>query len=62
MFRLNPHTHQPALLSDLALLPARQRERLEQSWAGTFRHEVFERLDEQPFAVLYSDIASIYSN
>ena len=58
MFRLNPHTHQPALLSDLALLPAHQRERLEQSWAGTFRHEVFEWLDEQPFAVLYSDIAS----
>lgn len=58
MFRLNPRTHQPALLSDLNLLPAAQRERLEHSWAGTFRREVFERLDERAFAGLYSDVAS----
>jgi hypothetical protein len=58
MFRLNPRTHHPALLRDLNLLPAHQRERLEQSWAGTFRHEVFERLDERAFADLYSDVAS----
>lgn len=58
MFRVNPRTHQPALLSDLNLLPAPQRERLEQSWAGTFRREVFERLDERAFAGLYSSIAS----
>ena len=58
MFRLNPRTHQPALLSDLNLLPAHQRERLAQSWAGTFRREVFERLDERAFAGLYSDVAS----
>jgi hypothetical protein len=30
------------------------RERLENSWAGTFRREVFQRLKEDPFAVLYS--------
>ena len=58
MFRLNPRTHQPALLSDLNLLPDHQRERLAQSWAGTFRREVFERLDERAFAGLYSDVAS----
>jgi hypothetical protein len=58
MFRLNPRTQQPALLSDLNLLPAHQRERLENSWAGTFRREVFARLDERPFAVLYSTAAS----
>jgi len=58
MFRLNPRTHQPALFSDLNLLPAHQRERLDQSWAGTFRREVFERLDEHAFASLYSDVAS----
>ena len=29
-----------------------------QSWAGTFRREVFERLDERAFAGLYSDVAS----
>jgi hypothetical protein len=37
MFRRNPRTPQPALLSDLNLLPAHQRERLKQSWAGTLR-------------------------
>jgi hypothetical protein len=58
MFRRNPRTHQPALFSDLNLLPAHQRERLDQSWAGTFRREVFERLDERAFASLYSDVAS----
>jgi len=58
MFRRNPRTHQPALFSDLNLLPAHQRERLDQSWAGTFRREVFERLDERAFARLYSDVAS----
>jgi hypothetical protein len=58
MFRPNPRTHQPALFSDLNLLPAHQRERLDQSWAGTFRREVFERLDERAFAGLYSDVAS----
>ena len=58
MFRRNPRTHQPALFSDLNLLPAHQRERLDQSWAGTFRREVFERLDEHAFAGLYSDVAS----
>ncbi len=58
MFRLNPHTQQPALLSDLNLLSDAQRERLTHSWAGTFRREVFERLDEHAFSGLYSDVAS----
>jgi hypothetical protein len=58
MFRLNPHTHQPALFSDLNLLSDAQRERLTHSWAATFRREVFERLDERAFASLYSDVAS----
>jgi hypothetical protein len=58
MFRRNPRTTQPLLLSDLHTLPAAHRERLEQSWAATFRREIFERLDEQPFAVLYSPVDS----
>lgn len=49
---------QPALFSDLSLLPGHQRGRLEQSWAGAFRRKVFERLDERAFAGLYSDAAS----
>ena len=31
---------------------------LEESWAGTFQHNVFLWYDERPFAVLYSDEAS----
>lgn len=36
-------------------LPAKQLKRLEESWAGTFRREHFERIDERPFAKLFSD-------
>jgi hypothetical protein len=36
-------------------LPERTRQRLEASWAGTFYREVFCRIDESPFAILYSD-------
>ncbi len=55
MFRKNQQHLQPSLFSDLNALSAKQRTRLEESWAGAFRREVFNRLDEQPLAVLYSD-------
>ncbi len=58
MFRKNQRHLQSALLSDLDHLTRKQRKRLEQSWAGTFRREVFSRLDESPFAVLYADAPS----
>ncbi len=58
MFRTNPRSQQPALLSDVNALPEKRRQRLAASWAGTFREELFARLKEEPFAVLYSDIAS----
>jgi hypothetical protein len=58
MFRKNQRHLQPALMSDLDHLTAKQRQRLQQSWASVFRREVFERLDESAFAVLYSDTAS----
>ena len=58
MFRKNQRHLQPALMSDLDHLTEKQRQRLDESWAGTFRHEVFARLDESPFAALYSDAAS----
>jgi hypothetical protein len=54
MFQKNKKHLQSHLFSSLDELPTGMRERLEQSWAGTFRREVFERLDEKPFAVLYS--------
>ena len=55
MFRKNKRTQQPLLLNDLAPLPERSRCLLEQSWAKTFRQEVFLRIDEAPFAELYAD-------
>jgi len=58
MFRKNPRTSQPLLLSDVNQLPQNLRGRLEQSWAATFRQEVFGRINEDAFAVLYSDKSS----
>jgi hypothetical protein len=58
MFRKNDDHRQAPLISDLDLLLPKQRERLEKSWAGTFYHEFFVRIDERVLAVLYSDQAS----
>lgn len=55
MFRKNTQHQQPALISAIQDLPEKQRERLERSWAGTFYREFFRRIEEQIFAVLYSD-------
>ena len=55
MFQKNEKHLQSALFNSLDDLPPGMRVRLEQSWAGTFRCEVFQRLDEKPFAVLYSE-------
>lgn len=41
-------------MSTLNELPDEQRVMLEESWAGIFRREVFARLDEGPFRVLYA--------
>ena len=58
MFRKNTKHQQPALISAASELPEKQRKRLEASWAGTFYQEFFCRIDEQAFAVLYSEKAS----
>lgn len=58
MFRENREHLQGHLVSTLDELPDGMREMLEQSWADSFRCEVFERLDEKPLGVLYSDKAS----
>jgi hypothetical protein len=58
MFRKNQRHLQPALISNVQQLPERQRQRLEQSWAGVFYREVFCRLNEEPFSVLYADLPS----
>lgn len=58
MYRKNPRSTQPLLLSDVHGLPPKLLRRLQRSWATTFREEVFQRIDEDAFAVLYSDKGS----
>lgn len=58
MFETNDRHRQQHLFSDLQHLSAKQQQRLEESWAGAFYRDFFCRLDENPFAVLYSDVAS----
>jgi hypothetical protein len=55
MFRTNDQHLQFGMFNTLQQLPEQVRQRLESSWAGTFYREVFCRIDESPFAVLYSD-------
>jgi hypothetical protein len=58
MFRKNTKHQQPALISAASELPEKQRKRLENSWAGTFYKEFFCRIEEEAFAVLYSEKGS----
>jgi len=58
MFRKNQGHQQPILIRSVNELPEEQREHLFSSWAGVFYREFFCRLDEEPFAVLYSDLPS----
>jgi hypothetical protein len=58
MFREHPSHGECQGSSSLEALPAKVRERLEQSWAGTFYREYFCRIDEAAFAVLYAETPS----
>ena len=58
MFRKNDQHLQMSMFSSIDSLPKRQQERLDASWAGTFYREYFCRMDETPFAALYSDVDS----
>jgi hypothetical protein len=55
VFRKNDQHLQWPLFSSIDSLPKKQQARLEASWAGTFYHQLFCRIEEEPFAVLYSD-------
>ena len=55
MFKKNEHHRQGSLFSSSSLLPDKLRKRLEASWASTFYKEVFCRIDEGLFSVLYSE-------
>lgn len=55
MFRKNDQHLQKPLFSGLNELPDQLREQLEASWAGTFYNEIFVRIDETIYEVLYAD-------
>jgi len=55
MFVPNDQHFQIAMFGSINSLPGKLQERLEESWAGNFYREYFVRMDEKPFAVLYSD-------
>jgi hypothetical protein len=55
MFRENNQHLQFDFLDPFQQMSEKMRQRLEASWAGTFYREIFCRIDETPFAVLYSD-------
>lgn len=58
MFRKNQRHLQIPLTSNIDELPEKLRKRLENSWAGTFYREMYCRIDESAFEVLYADIPS----
>jgi len=58
MFKPNTKHLQPAIITAASELPEKQQKRLKASWADTFFQELFCRLDEAPFSVLYSEKAS----
>jgi hypothetical protein len=53
MYKKNQRAQQPLLLSDVNDLPQRTLKYLKGSWAETFRREIFLRIPEDRFAVLY---------
>jgi hypothetical protein len=53
MYKKNQRSQQPLLLSDVHHLPQRSLQYLKNSWADTFRREVFLRIPEDRFAALY---------
>ena len=55
MFQQNDEHVQSDMFSTAMQLPEKRRQRLVQSWAGTFYRDFFCRIDESIFAGLYSD-------
>jgi hypothetical protein len=58
MFEKNNQHLQPYLISNIKDLPEKQRSILDKSWSGTFYREVFCRIDEEPFRILFVDFPS----
>lgn len=58
MYKGNTEHLQIPLISDLDNLSEKSRKRLEESWAGDFQRDIFVRIDESIYAVLYSALPS----
>ena len=56
MFRENNSHRQTNLFDSINFMHTRVAEKLINTWAHIFYHNVFCKIDEKPFAVLYSDI------
>ncbi len=54
MFKENKAHNQQVLFSSFTELHPKTQKKLENSWANTFYNNVFCKIDEKPFAVLYS--------
>ena len=55
MFKENQQHLQQPLFSTINSLPDKRLKGLKTSWAGTFREDVFSRIEERDFEILYSD-------
>ena len=49
MFKENQEHLQYPLFSTVSSMPAKYKERLEESWASTFYEELFARIEEKDF-------------
>lgn len=58
MFRKNTDHLQTEFFNSVETLPEKEKKRLETSWAQSFYTELFCRIDEAPFAKLYSETLS----
>ena len=58
MFRKNTDHLQTEFFNSVETLPEKEKKRLETSWAQSFYRELFCRIDEAPFARLYSETLS----
>lgn len=54
MFRQNQRHLQTQMLSTIDALPPQHAKRLQEGWAAVFYREYFCRIDEKPYAVLFS--------
>jgi hypothetical protein len=58
MFQKNDRHLQQSFFNSINELPEKLQKRLKNSWSGAFYDEVFIRISEDPYAVLYADVPS----